>query len=259
MRIALLVLVLVTVPLAGCSGLPAGDTPSSPTADSSTTLPDGLSENGTIDTETLVNGHVETLREENYTVQKQIDVETENGTTLVKYTHVSKVGNNRTQVVDRQTYDNKRVDWWINGTRTVSRTQESNSTEYSVNNNSVGGTPGLLGGDALRQALDNAEDPTITTEDGIVQIRSTTTPDDLVRGYEIVGGVNMTNQTTTVTMTEDGRITRYTTEFTGHPADDPETTITGTYDLHYTAYGGTTVERPSWVEDARNASTERDQ
>ena len=258
MRTALLVLVLVTVHLAGCSGLPAEDTPS-PTADASTTLPDGLSENGTIETETLDSGHVETLREENYTVQKQIDVETENGTTLVNYTHVSRVGNNRTQAVDTQIYDNRRVDWWLNGTRTVTRTQQSNSTEYSVDNSSVVGTRRLLGGDALRQALDNAEDPTITTEDGIVQIRSTTTPDDLVQGYEVIGGVNMTNQTTTIRMTEDGRITRYTTEFTGTPADDPETTITGTYDLHYTAYGETTVERPTWVEDARNASTEREQ
>lgn len=202
-------------------------------------------------------GHFQTLQSGNYTVRKQIDITTENGTTLVNYTHVSNVGTNRTRAVDVQTYDDRRVDWWFNGTRLATRTQQPNGTEYSGDDSQAyDGVTGLLGGDVLRQTLEDAETPTVTTAEDGVRIRITTPPEDAVGGYRIVGGLHITARTVTITMTEDGRITRYTAEFTGYPANNPETTVEGSWELRYTAFGETTVERPSWVEDARNASTE---
>lgn len=141
------------------------------------------------------------------------------------------------------------VGWWINGTHTVTRTRDANGTEYRADDNGPNeGVRGILGGPEFRDDLAGATNADVSTVGRPVQIRISIVPG--IRGYEIPGGINVTNRTTIITMTEDGRIETYRAEFTGHLAGEPETTVTGRHVVRFVAFGETTVERPDWVANA---------
>lgn len=104
MRAGLHVFLLVLVYVAGCTAVSGGNTTSSPTTteDTQMSLPYGLLEDGVTDASALVTAHTDALETENYTARKRVVVTAPNGTVLTNFTHVSRVGQNRTRAVDTQ-------------------------------------------------------------------------------------------------------------------------------------------------------------
>ncbi|MFC5974008.1 hypothetical protein ACFPYI_22030 [Halomarina salina] len=274
MRRALPLAVVALVCLAGCGGLVGdGSSPAStstpadvPTDSPLVNPPPGLSEDGVTGVQTLVDAHTDALDNRSFTERRSDRLLAANGTTLAATNSTGRVNDahDRAATSYRLTgipasseryvpwFDQSvtRLDQWYNGSQFVLRGDGPNGTMYA----SVPplGTPTWGPTTALERFYYAAESTRVSSENGSIEVQL----DGVTGNWSIARvSVTVTDGTVTVTMTDDGRVTQYRTEFTGTLERAPNTTVEGEQVVEYTAVGETTVDRPEWVDSARNATT----
>jgi len=274
MRRALPLAVVALVCLAGCGGLVGdGSNPTStstpanvPTDSPLVDPPTGLTEDGVTGVQTLVEAHIDALDNRSFTERRSDRLLAANGTTLAATNSTQRVNDahDRAATTYRLTgipasseryvtwFDQSvtHLDQWYNGNRSIYRGGGPDGTMYAS------GPPRdrrtWVSTTALERSYYAAESTTVSSENGSIEVQL----DGVTGNWSIARvPVTVTDATVTVTMTADGRVTQYRTEFTGTLERAPNTTVEGEQVVEYTAVGETTVDRPEWVDSARNSTT----
>jgi hypothetical protein len=240
-----------------------------PTDSPLTNPPTGLTEDGVTGVQALVEAHIAALDNRSFTERRSDQLLAANGTTIAMTNSTKRVNDTHDRVAT--TYrltgipasSERYVVWfdqsvthfdqWYNGNRSVYRGDGPDGTAYAS-------TPPRdrrtwVSTTALERYYYAAESTTVSSENGRIEVQL-----NGVTGNWSTARVpvTVTDGTVTVTMTDDGRVTQYRTEFTGALRRAPNTTVEGEEVVEYTAVGETSVDRPDWVDSARSATTTSD-
>jgi hypothetical protein len=257
--------VVLLVMLAGCGGIlgsettaPGTSTPADvPTDGPLADPPSGLSESGVTDPAGLASTHDTALNDTSFTYEETQMLTATNGTELVNTTIRAQYPADGGQALINQTYGTPApmldgatgtVTQWYNGSAALLRITTAEGTEYGVIPETGVGVPSFS--DQLESYYSAADNATVTSDDGSIQLQFTTTA-----GEEVAGQlpVEVTNRTVTVTMTDAGQIEQYRVEYTGTPVANPETTVEGVRTVEVMEVGTTAPEAPDWLQDARDS------
>lgn len=245
-RFALLLAVGSLVVLAGCSGaLSGGD--STPTLDQMT-YPDGVSENET-NLSTLADTHVEALNDSSYTVEVNTSEEYE--TRNVSANITSRVESNPRKALVNISAGSE-TSYITNETLYTKRTQNGDSRYEAIERSQNGSDPlaRLYTGSGFIGQL-NAEanfTPTgVRTVDGtpLVVLEPNETTVDMQ-------GVNVTEYNATILVDERGVVHRFDRTLGFEMGNS---SVRSEISMNVTKLNETTVEKPSWLDEARNQSS----
>lgn len=204
-------------------------------------LAPGLGPDGVDDAERLLDAHAAVLANDSYTVRLASSREPTDGSTATRYDRVVRVASAERfhYVLSTETDDGeRRVERWRDGARAYEATTENGSTSY--------------------RSLEAPAPPALLTRGDLLRL-FLFVPADVVDSYErngttvhhVAGGPSqlppLSDVSYEATITERGLVRSYEVSYT-LDGRRPEATVTVTATV--SEVGGTTVERPPWVDDA---------
>lgn len=271
-RVALTVLLSVMLILAGCNSAPGGgNQPPSTVANDTTTetpiegeYPPGLSASGVTDAEAFAAAHEESLANRSYTYTREATVTAVNGSQLGNWTEYAQVGPERLRFNNTQTgtgvnvaghaIDDIRI--YTNGSVTLIDADGSDDYRRKAGRGFAANT--FSSASFLVDAFNTTETSVTTVErDGQTWYRVTAAPENETFTYRYPDEtveIRATDLSTTALVSPSGLVTNFTHEY-----DFERGSVSGhrTMEIRYSAVGETTVERPSWYDEAINVTSER--
>lgn len=246
----LLIAVCCLVALAGCSGALSGET-GEPTEDD-VTYPDGVSENGT-DLSALADGHAEALNGSSFTLALDM---TQNGSTGEQSIGMdTAVSADRDRVRANASMQGQRTSMYLTEDRQYARVTVDNQTMYDASDRTSEGmqmVPGSYSGATYVEQFGESANANFTpTEvrevDGttLVELRADGSNVSVPEGAEILA------YDATILVDERGVI--HSLDVSVESERDGETTNVS-LSMEVSDVNETTVDEPSWLDEARNAS-----
>ena len=254
-RVALVVVCLVVV--AGCSALPGGPsdreptetvtpvpvtTPTSATPTPPSDPPPGVSANGSVDIERLIDAHESYVADRSYTWQIRYTVA---GTGILQnsFTRRVTVGQERF-LVEQTTPALSRNQTLYVGDQARLRTTQSERTEFTWVDDPQGPQSYAFAGDVVERFLAGVTvDVSVVERDSRTYYRLYTDGNDLPNSLNRFGAAAR-NYTMTAYVTPEGFVRTVVVDYRLGEEDDGRR-IASRYD--YSAVGSTTVTEPDWV------------
>ena len=257
-QLLLVVAVAALVALAGCSAVPGldGTSPESPNTENLEDYPSGFSADGVTDAEAATSAHKSAVLEESsWTATYQTSVAAEGQSQdiedirYVDHTESLELNIVNTPFGTQSVYKVDEEGW--------QKQEAMNQTAYSY------GAVGYNSTDAvhtpmLTSFLTNVEyeQSDVTEEDGETHITYQAT--GLTDGSELApqgeNASELEDVSASLTVTEEGAITNYEFGATAITENQPDTTLS--IDLEFTDLGETSVEDPSWLDEAKETASE---
>lgn len=249
--------------LAGCSGLPFGDSTSTSggenggtetrtSAPAATSYPAGYGERGITDAEAATQAHVNGVSSyDSFTINYHATVTFPNRSTEVEFVQRVNVRERRAHLVSDISDGTSVAHYYANDTVYIrSESPRTNGTSYSSRSRELD-VPAVSGGEFVRPVVTNVSygPPKRTERDGKTMWRYEATGLDTAEGMvgEGVSVENVTSFSAVILVDVDGLVRHIEYEATV-VRNGQERSVTVTIDV--TDFDTTTVERPDWVDRA---------
>lgn len=262
--LALVLAVLLAVPLAGCAGLVADDSPTeetvtpAPVPTETAALPPGVSAAG-VSAEALASAHERRLRTTNYTLVSRQRIVGEDGTlrTTNRTRAVSAGGETYAGRFDRTVIDfplrtlPMTIEYWTNESVYASRQLLSGSATVYGWSRDGGHSEDVDESGVVARVLRAVDTSVVKRERGVVVVGSDLRRPETLPHPPYLDGPH--NVSLTATVDSDGVVTRWRLAY---DARIENRTVRVVRETRITDIGTTTVDRPDWVSTAREWVTE---
>ncbi|USZ69565.1 hypothetical protein NGM10_07485 [Halorussus salilacus] len=246
----LLIAVCCLVALAGCTGTLPGGT-DEPTEDD-VTYPDGVSENGT-DLSTLADGHAEALNESSFALAVEM---TQNGSAGEQSVAIdTAVTDDRDRVRANASMGDRRTSMYLTEDRQYTRVTADNRTVYDDSertSDGMGMVPSSYSGAAYVEQFGASAGANFTPTD-VREVDGTTLIELRADGSNVSAPEGAEIRGYDATMLVDERGVIHDLDVTVESAQDDQTANVS-LSMDVSDVNGTTVEEPSWLDEARNSS-----
>ena len=247
----LLIAIGCLVALAGCTGsLPGGaDGADGPTEDD-LTYPDGVSENGT-NVSALADGHAEALNESSFSLAVDSTQNTSMGNQSLEV--IAAVSADRENVRANVTGGGQRTTLYLTESQRYTRMATGNDTVYDVSERQSSGmqlVPSSYSGAAYLEQF-AVQTGANFTPSGVSEVDGTPVVVLRADGGNISEETPLTSYDATILVDEDGVVRSF--DVTAEAEQDGETS-TVSFSMNVTDVNDTSVEEPSWLDEARNSS-----
>lgn len=245
----LLIAVGCLVALAGCSGALSGTGADGPTEDD-LTYPDGVSENGT-NVSALADGHAEALNGSSFSLAVDSTQNSSMGNQSFEVT--AAVSADRETVRANVTGGGQQSTLYLTESQRYTRMTTGNDTVYDVSERESSGmqlVPSSYSGAAYVEQFAAQTDANFTPTD-VREVDGTPVVVLSADGGNISDESPIVNYDATILVDEDGVI--HSLSVTAEAEQDGETS-TVSFSMNVTDVNDTSIEEPSWLDEARNSS-----
>lgn len=248
----LLIAVACLLALAGCTGsLPGGDGAAGPTRDD-VSYPDGVSENET-NVSALADGHAEALDDSSFSLAVESAQNSSMGNQSVEMT--AAVSADRENVRANVSGGGQRTSLYLTESQRYTQIAAGNRTAYDVSERTSSGmqlVPSSYSGaeyvDQFATQVGANFTPTGVREvDGTTVVVLRADGSDTAESNETA----ITDYDATILVDEDGVIRSFEVTAAGEQGGESSSI---SFSLNVTDVNDTTVEEPSWLDEARNSS-----